>query len=83
MLDKIFYYNSVIHIIDDTEVEIENCRKIEECDEIFVKLRTRNLVIKIWGNNLKLDDFNAEGVRVKGRITSVELESARRKAEKI
>ncbi len=65
---------SQIMICGNTYLEVENCKRIMEYNDIYLKVKTLSgLVIEIWGANLKLSDYNTSGIAVRGKISSVEL----------
>jgi len=70
---KALYYNTFIQLIDNEKAIIENCKRIVECNDILVKLVTRNFYIEIWGQNLTINDYNSESIVVNGKITTIEL----------
>lgn len=70
---QLAYYNTAIHINDDTSMVVENCGKIIEYSDIYISLKAGNLKIFIWGKNLKIDDFDTDCVRINGSIQSVEF----------
>lgn len=72
------YLNTYINLTDNTRMEIENCKRILEYNDVFVKLRTSTLVIGIWGQDLRLSDYNTDGIVVEGKFTSVEFEESER-----
>ena len=41
---KALYYNTFIQLIDNEKAIIENCKRIVECNDILVKLLTRNRI---------------------------------------
>lgn len=65
--------NPGIHMESNRELLIENCRRIEEYNEVFMKLISGQLCIQIWGTDLKAYDFKTRGLIVKGRITQIEF----------
>lgn len=67
------YLNTLIHISDNSEVIIENCKKILEYNDIFLKVRTANLDVQIWGEDLRIHDYKINAVIVNGKISSIEL----------
>lgn len=71
---KALYYNSMIHISDNRRVEIENCRKILEYNDICVRVKTTTCDVTVWGSGLYVDDFCTGGIVINGRISSIELE---------
>ena len=42
--------------------------------DIYLKVKASSgLVVEIWGTNLRLSDYNTDGISVRGRIASIEL----------
>ncbi len=79
----LFFMNPGMHIESNRELLIENCRRIEEYNEVFMRLISGNLCIQIWGTNLKAYDFKTKGLIVRGKITQIEfIERSGRKNEK-
>lgn len=68
-----FYLTPLIHMNGNKEILIENCRRIEECSEIFMRLISGNLCINIWGNGLRAYDFHNNGLLVNGKISHIEF----------
>ncbi len=57
----------------DTQIQITGNREVLiECCKM-VKVRTWDLTVMIWGSDLKVNDYNASGIYVCGKIQSVEL----------
>lgn len=55
-------------------MEVENCKRIMEYNDIYLKVKTvSGLIIEIWGTGLKLSNYDTTGIAVRGRINSVEL----------
>ncbi len=75
-----FYLTPQIHFDCDREMVIENCRRIEEYNEVFMQLVSGKLCIQIWGSGLRAYDFRTHGLIVRGKIERVEFieRSARR-----
>lgn len=73
MLENLLYRSSAIHITGNFEIYLENCKRIEEYNEIFIKVRTNELYVQIWGTNLKAFDFKTSGLIIKGKISQIEL----------
>ena len=71
------YLTPMIHIERNREMLIENCKRIEEYNDIFMKLISGDLCIQIWGNNLRAYDFRTNGLIIKGNITHIEFEEMR------
>ena len=70
---SMLYLNTIIQISDNKEVIIENCKKIIEYNDIFLKVKTRNMTVQVWGHNLQINDYNTGGIIIKGIIESIEL----------
>lgn len=68
-----FYLTPLIHIDGNNELLIENCRKIEEYSEVFMRLISGKLCINIWGNGLRAYDFHKSGLLVNGKISQIEF----------
>lgn len=62
---------SYVSIIDDSSVLVENCRTINECSDIMVRVSTKDNDIEIWGTELTVTNFTNTAVLVDGRINSV------------
>ncbi len=78
-----FYLNPQIYFDCNHELLIENCKRIEEYNEIFMRLVSGGLYIQIWGNDLRAYDFKAKGLIVRGKISKVEfIERGRENNEK-
>lgn len=67
------YMNTIIHIKDNNTIELENCRCIMEYNDIFIKVKTANLIVQVWGKNLMAHDYNKDGITITGEILSVEF----------
>lgn len=74
LIGKRLYLNTYINLTDNTHLEIENCRKIIELNDVYVRLKTSTLTLRVWGENLSVSDYNADGVVIDGRISSLEFE---------
>ncbi len=77
---ELLYLNPGMHIESNKELVIENCRRIEEYNEVFMRLIAGNLCIHIWGNGLKAYDYRTKGLVVRGKISQIEfIERSRKK----
>lgn len=72
-IKEIVYPDTNIRIENDKILEIENCKKIIEYNDIHICVRTHILEIHVWGENLSADDYGGNGITVKGTVKSVEL----------
>ena len=68
------YNNTNINITDNIHLEIENCKKILEYNDLYIKIKTSTLTICIYGSNLKISDYNTDGIIVDGNFSSLEFE---------
>ena len=69
--------DSQIQITGNSQVLVDGCKKILEYNDIFVKVKTSELIVQIWGSELSVDDFGSDVIYVCGKIQSVELEKNR------
>lgn len=70
---ELLYLNPGMHMESNKELLIENCRRIEEYNEIYMRLVAGNLCIQIWGSGLKAYDFKTKGLVVRGKISQIEF----------
>ena len=75
------YLSPQIHFDCDRELLIENCGRIEEYNDVYIRLVSGRLIIQIWGSGLKAYDMKTQGLTVKGRISQVEFIERGRKNE--
>lgn len=76
-IKKKLYLNTYMNLTDNTHIEIENCQKILEYNDIYVKIKTSTLIISIWGQNIRISDYNTDGIIVDGKFSSVEFEQSK------
>jgi hypothetical protein len=77
-IKEIIYPDTNVRIENDKIIEIENCKKIIEYNDIHMCVRTYTLEIHVWGENLSADDYGGNEITVKGRVKSVEFEPLRK-----
>ncbi len=70
---KNLYLDTNISITDNTEVTVENCKKILEYNDIFIKVSTSTVTFQIWGKNLVIKNYEDKGLIIKGIISSIEF----------
>lgn len=68
------YSNTYINLSDNKHLEIENCKKILEYNDVYVKIITSTLTISIYGRELNISDYNTDGIIVDGIFSSIEFE---------
>ena len=71
--DELLSPVSGIHIESNRELVVENCRRIEECDEVFMQFISGHLRVQVWGSGLRAYDHCTGGLVIRGRIERVEL----------
>ena len=62
-----------IHAGKDREIYVENCRKIISCDDDFITLGIFGANIRVSGVPLILENFGVGGVKISGKISSIEF----------
>lgn len=70
---ELLYLNPTLHLQSNKELFIENCKRIEEYNEVCIRLKSNDLLIQIWGSNLKAFDFRTNGIIIRGNIERIEL----------
>lgn len=78
MLDELSTRECVITIKlsgkpDKAEIYVENCRKVLSCDDEFITLGVCGADIRISGTPLMLENFGVGGVKITGKIASVDI----------
>ena len=73
LAEDAFYLRPQIHFDGDRELIIDNCRRIEEYNEVCIRLISGRLDIGIWGSELKAFDYKTRGLIVRGKIEKVEF----------
>ncbi len=68
------YLNTHIAVTDNTKIEVENCKRILEYNDIYVKLKTSTLTLQVWGADIVISDYNMDGIVIEGKISSIEFE---------
>lgn len=71
------YLNTTLLMTDNSSIEIDNVKKILEYNDIFLKIKTTNLIIQIWGSKISVNDYGSGGLVVNGKIESVEFLKSR------
>ena len=72
---KRLYLNTYMNLTDNTHLEIENCKRIIELNDIYVRLKTSTVTLQVWGEDLRISDYNTAGEVIDGRITSIEFDT--------
>ena len=69
-----FYCNTYMSFMDNTHIEIENCKRILDYSDVYIRVKTSTLIVCIYGENLNISDYNTDGIIVDGKFSSVEFE---------
>ena len=77
-LKKAIYLDSSVTIRACTEVRIENCIRVLECDEILIRIRTSDCDVSLWGENLIMECYNENIITVHGKIKSLDFEAKKK-----
>ena len=75
------YLNTSIHISGNNELIIDSCQRIEEYNEVFMRLLSGGLYINIRGSNLRAYDFRTGGLVIRGCIENIEFTERSRRHE--
>ncbi len=70
---QIMYMDSGIHIEGNREMFIENCTRIEEYSDVFMRLFAGGLCVQIWGTELRACDYATGGLMIHGTIAQIEF----------
>ena len=62
-----------LHGGKDREIFVENCRKVISCDDEFITLGIFGANVRVSGVPLILENFGVGGVKISGKITSIEF----------
>ena len=62
---------SILHLIGQYEVYIENYKNIIEFNENVIKIQARSTKIIITGKHPHIEYFNNDDMKIKGRISDV------------
>jgi sporulation protein YqfC len=68
-----FYLNTHMTLTDNTHLEIENVKKIVEYNDIYIKVKTSNMMVAVWGEKLSVSDYNVDGIVIDGVFSSIEF----------
>lgn len=68
-----FYLNTHMTLTDNTHLEIENVKKIVEYNDIYIKVKTSNMTVAVWGEKLSVSDYNVDGIVIDGVFSSIEF----------
>lgn len=70
---KALYLTTRITMESDNYLCIDNYKKILTASENFIKLRTVDKIIEVWGFELSLENLSESSIVIEGRIKSLEI----------
>ncbi len=68
------YSNTYMCLTDNSHMEIENCKRILEYSDVYIRIKTSTLTVCIYGSNLNISDYNTDGIIIEGKLSNVEFE---------
>ncbi len=74
---SLVYLETYLNLCGNRELRVENCMQILEYNDVLVRLRTRDMIVEVWGTELRVSDYNDSSVLVTGTISSVQLQEKR------
>lgn len=77
VMRSLVYLETYLNLCGNRELRVENCMKILEYNDVLVRLQTRDMVVEIWGTELRVSDYNDSSVLVHGTISSIQLQERR------
>lgn len=75
------YLSTGMHLSGNNELIIDNCRRIEEYNEVYMRIVSGNLTVDIRGNGLRAYDFSTGGLVIRGCIEQIGLTERRKRCE--
>ncbi len=63
----------VVTVVGDSEVHIENCRRLLECSDIKCSILSAGYLVEVWGTELSAAAFAGGSASVSGKIQSVNI----------
>ena len=70
-----------IYIEGNKIMTVENCERIEEYDDISIKLLSGRLIVRVWGNGLRASGYRSRGLVIRGSISQIEFAERRGRAD--
>lgn len=70
---KSLYLNTRITMESDNYLCVDNYKKILTASENFIKIRTVDKMLEIWGFDLSLENLSESSIVIEGRIKSLEI----------
>lgn len=76
LLRKALFMQTRISMDSSGFMQIDSCRRIMECTDIYMKIRTVDRLVEIWGSGLELCCTSADSIIIEGKVSSIELTPA-------
>lgn len=75
--EDVVKHSSIINILGNHSILIENFKSIMDYKEDFVKIKAKNRIISIHGERLTIEYYNREEIKINGRMNSIFFEVLR------
>ncbi len=73
---KMFFLRTRITMDSGGFLCVDSCRKIMEVSDVYIKMRTADRFVEIWGSDLSLCCTSADSIIIEGRVSGIELTPA-------
>lgn len=73
---------SNINIYGTKKIVIESFKKILECNDALIIVKTCDCNISIWGSDLKLTSYSSGYAEISGEIERIEIDEKKKKTVK-
>lgn len=73
---KVLFLKTRITMDSGGFLQLDSCRRIMECSDIYIKIRTVDEFVEIWGSGLELCCMSADSIIIEGKVSSIEFTPA-------
>lgn len=73
--EDVVFNASIIKIMSNKTIVIENFKKLIHYDDKILKIKTKNLIITIYGIKLVVNDYCNDEAKVSGVFNKIEFEA--------
>lgn len=63
-----------IQLMGNTDAFFNPCRRLLECSDMLIQLRTTKHTVSVWGRGLTATDFGIDGLHIEGEIATIEFD---------
>lgn len=75
---KILLPQDTIEISGNHDIFFDKCRRLLECSEQLVQLKTDTHTVTIWGKDMTASDYSLRGLHIHGEIAVIEFDGGLR-----